>query len=203
MTNHPNRNRATCTSTIAYLDTPAKIVVHTPIHLNVGWGDRSLPQELPVWTDPDTDKIRVTINKDGVRAEKAAWSGTADYGTGPFTEYRDWYPCDLPAYTSDVIASRQAVITAAEAAIENDPAIKQACDAYQAILADIYREHDEHDRLWREEWGPAIARLFRRKSVQVGEQTVPGKHCVRSASGKLLGYANCWDGRWLGTVEHI
>lgn len=46
-----------------------------------------------------------------------------------------------------------------------------------------------------------IARKFRRAHVDVGEQTVPGKCCVRSARGKLLGYADVWNGSWLGTVE--
>ena len=72
---------------------------------------------------------------------------------------------------------------------------------YRATVLDaLDREYAEHHKRWEADRA-SIAAIFRRKWVEIGEQTVPGKCCVRSSRGKLLGYADVWDGKWLGTVE--
>lgn len=179
------------TSTIRYLDTPETIVVETPIQVSIGWGDRAAGTQgdmLPVWAT--IDDIQVTV--DGTGAAKAARKVNSD-----------WYSCKLPHCAGDVIAAHRAVNDAAATAERDNPAIAAACAGFRAIVARILQEHDENLRMWRDVWTPALARKFRRQSVEIGEQTVPGKRCVRSARGKLLGYAECWDGRWLGTIERL
>lgn len=99
-------------------------------------------------------------------------------------------------------AHRQ-VADAWRAAIASRPDVAAVVEDYRATVLDrLDREYAAHLAQWETDTA-AIARKFRRQWVQVGEQTVPGKCCVRGAKGTLLGYANVWDGRWLGTVERI
>ncbi len=72
---------------------------------------------------------------------------------------------------------------------------------YRASVLDaLDRQYAEHRRRWEVD-AAAIAKRFRRARVVLGEQTVPGLVCVRSTRGNLLGYAECWDGQWLGRIR--
>jgi hypothetical protein len=160
-----------------------------PVSLHVGWGDRDDAEQLPVWTDSDASGIEMESNKDGCKAylRQDAFAR---------------YPTDEPMWADAFRAAVARIRIAAAEAEATRPEVAAACESYRGIVREIAREHEQHYAQWSLDV-QRIARKFRRARVQVGEQTVPGKCCVRSSRGKLLGYANVWDGRWLGTVERL
>jgi hypothetical protein len=102
-------------------------------------------------------------------------------------------------------ADLEAIQTAVEAAWERDITeredVRAVVEGYRRTVLDaLDREYAVHEQQWAT-WGRQIAQKFRRKTVSIGEQTVPGKCVVRASSGRVLGYADVWDGKWLGTVE--
>jgi predicted ribosome-associated RNA-binding protein Tma20 len=161
-----------------------------PVVVHAGWGDRGRSaDELPVYTDPDANCIVAEANGRRVRVAKHAPYGLFD---------TDQSPAWLPSFIAAVAAIR-----AAAAAAELDrPEVATVCAGYRAVLRGIDEAHRAHEAQWQQDV-VRIARKFRRATVAIGEQTVPGKVCVRSTRGRLLGYADCWDGRWLGTIERI
>jgi hypothetical protein len=112
------------------------------------------------------------------------------------------YDVEDVALLAAVLDAQRQVSAAWLAAIADRPDVAAVVEQYRVRLDALDRAEAEHRERWARDC-IAIARRFRRASVQVGEQTVPGKCCVRSARGTLLGYADVWDGRWLGTVERV
>lgn len=189
-------------STIRFLDLPRTISIVTPLALDVSWGDRvSRTQDGPtvfgsVSGAPDgtAGDLRVEVGQRGHwwERQEVTVRGTIDGYDAPLTEEQ----------RAAALATYHAVASAWRAALASDPEIAETVEAYRRI-------EDGIDAAWircREQWerdAQQIAQLFRRVSVEIGEQTVPGKCCVRSRRGKLLGYAHVWDGRWMGTIERI
>lgn len=164
-----------------------------PVTVRAGWGDRIggiNGDELPVWTTPDAAGLEAAAKADGsVRVYRRAGGHAYDTDERP-----EW----LPAFERVVLQIR----AAAAHAEATRPDVAAVCAGWRAVLARLDAENEAHARQWAAD-AAAIARKFRRARVLLGEQTVPGKVCVRSTRGNLLGYADCWDGRWRGTVERL
>jgi hypothetical protein len=176
------------TTTIRYLDTKHTVAVEVEVPgLRVGWGDRrsdaAAAEQLPVWTEQYQ-----------LRGDTLLERGS----DGHLYEAED----QSHPMRAALLAARAAVSRAADAAERADPEIAEAVARYASLMRGIDAEYEEHAQRWNLDVC-RIAAAFRRKSVEIGEQTVPGKVCVRSRTGRLLGYADVWDGRWLGTVERI
>jgi hypothetical protein len=148
--------------------------------VQVGWGDRVKRGETPpVWI---------------ARLEMTPY---ADHPIPAVLVPEDELPDGLLA------ACRERVAAAWLADIEARPDVASVVEHYRSSVLDaLDRQYETHRRQWDEDVR-AIAQKFRRKWVEVGEQTVPGKCVVRSSRGNTLGYADVWDGRWLGTVQRI
>ena len=155
--------------------------------INVSYADRRRdPAELAIWTDDDSDGVSAECSADGtVRARLRALDS--------FTT--------SPAWAEALPGIREAVIEGMREAIAARPHWQEAIARYSAVLDEIDTEMREHDRQWERDIA-AIAEAFGvdATEIEVGEQTVPGKARVR-VSGEPIGYANVWDGRWLGTIE--
>jgi hypothetical protein len=148
--------------------------------VRAGWGDRVKRGETPpVWV---------------ARLEMTPWAPEPiPSGTVPASK--------LPVGLLD--ASRERVAAAWLADIASRADVASVVEHYRSsVLDELDRQYADHAARWEADLA-AIAKAFRRASVQVGEQTVPGKCCVRSTRGKLLGYADVWDGQWRGTVERL
>lgn len=167
---------------------PTVVTVDVPEgtpQIRTGWGDRDFPDALPVWAS--ADGVTVEVAADGstrCRHEMSCWG----------------YP--LPAWSAAVVEAAAVIRAAAAGAERTRPDVAAALGWYRELNHQLDREHEAHRARWAA-WRQQIARKFRRAWVSVDEQTVPGKCCVRSSRGKLLGYADVWNGEWLGTVERI
>jgi hypothetical protein len=179
------------TTTIRYLDTKRTVDVEVEVSgLRVGWGDRrsdaAASEPLPVWTEQ----------------HQLRWDVLLERGTdGRLYEAAD----QNHPMREALLRARKTVSRAADVAERADPEIAEAVARYAELMREIDAEladDAEYEKRRRVD-AMGIARAFRRASVKIGEQTVPGKACVRSNRGKLLGYADVWDCRWLGTVERI
>jgi hypothetical protein len=160
-----------------------------PVVVHAGWGDRTASaDDLPVWTEPDAALIKAEASRGEIRYYHTVRPGERYETT------------DRPAWADDFATVVQDIRAAAAAAERERPDVQQACASWYAVLADIDRQYARHEAHWAAS-ARGIAKRFRRSRVVLGEQTVPGKVCVRSTRGNLLGYANVWDGEWLGTVE--
>lgn len=164
-----------------------------PVEVHVGWGDREVSPDLPVWTSPDSDGISMSMGAErawsSARVEIWRHVGSDRY---PHDTIPEWSPAFLSAVTE---------IREAAAIAERDrPDVQVVCAGYRRILRQIDEEHARHYAQWERDVA-AIARRFRRSSVQVGEQTVPGLCVVRSTRGRTLGYAVVQDGRWTGQIK--
>lgn len=184
--------------TINFLDGPKPIVVETGLALSASWGDRVSRQQ---------DGPGVYGEVDGLMVECVSPGPWWEPGPVEVRGFRrcghDRYPEELPAELAEQVrATRDAVVTAWKQAVETDPVVAEAVEAYRQILDGILEHGRAHEAQWQRD-ALAIAKAFRRKTICLGEQTVPGKICVRSARGNLLGYADCWDGHWQGTIERI
>ena len=159
--------------------------------LRVGWGDRERSAaELPIWTTPDADGIELSSGRDGVRAYRRV-------------NAHDRYQVErMPAWAPAFLAACEAVRAAAQQAEETRQEVATVCADYRRTLRQIDEQTARHYARWEQDVA-AIARRFRRATVVVGEQTVPGKCIVRSTRGRTLGYAHVWDGRWTGRVERV
>lgn len=175
-------------TSIAVRPTEVEIGDLLPVVIRCGYGDQeATAAETPVWTEPDADGVMMEASRGTVRSYHRVGVCERYEAAAP-----EWAPAFILAVTIIREAAAQAESTQADVAA--------VCASYRRILDSIAREHAAHYARWDLD-ATRIARAFRRKSVQIGEQTVPGKVCVRSSRGNLLGYANCWDGRWLGSVE--
>ena len=192
----------THTITIRFLDTPETITVVAPLPLTVSWGDRvSRTDEGPhvygslVGADYGTpDDLRVEAGQLGdwwARNPVMVRASRDGYGAELTVEQRE-----------EVLATYEAVRTAWQQGVRENPAIAEAVEGCRKIQDSILADHEAHDARWERDV-QTIAQMFRRRSVVLGEQTVPGRVCVRSTRGTLLGYADVWDGAWKGTVERI
>jgi hypothetical protein len=191
------------TTTIRFLDTQKTISVETPVRVSTGWGDRDPGGTIPVFISfsegddwsPETGR---KCNWDGRTSVRQLWSVEYSGERG----YRS--SGDVPEELNEatMVECHRLVNEALTAAIENDSEVAAAVESYAEIVRSIKAEHEQHYAQWALDI-IAIAKKFRRKFVQLGEQTVPGKVMVRSSRGRTLGYADCWDGRWLGTVERV
>lgn len=173
-------------ATIYYLDTPKTVEVEVPLDgLRVGYGDRRSTADasgpLPVYTADFELTAKLELRQRGADG--------AHYFVEPGHPMR-----------AELLRVRDLVSAAADEAERTDPEIAEAVGRYAVIIRKIDAAHTAHRLSWEQD-AKSIAKLFGRGSVQLGEETVPGKVCVRSSRGTLLGYADCWDGRWLGTVE--
>lgn len=164
--------------------------------------------------------ITVAVSDDRIATINASWGDRIKRGETPSTygtlidgtrweTYQDGslrlngYSADDDALLAAIRDTRRQVADAWLAAIASRPDVAAVVEHYRATVLDrLDTEYAAHLAQWETDV-VAIARKFRRKWVQVGEQTVPGKCCVRSSRGNLLGYANVWDGKWLGTVERV
>lgn len=179
--------------TVGYLDGPtphdATIEVDTRIAtVTCMWADR---------IDRGDEPAAYGLLSDGRRWECGGLTRVSAPGAW------DVYDCTDPDLAAALRAARAAVAAAWRADVEARPEAAAALEGYRVNVLDaLDRQYAAHNARWDRDL-QAIARKFRRAHVQVGEQTVPGKCCVRSARGKLLGYADVWDGRWLGTVERL
>lgn len=147
-----------------------------------GWGDRVRRGETPpIWGELI----------DGTR-----------WGAGEDGSLRlDDYPATDDALRAAIHDARRQVAEAWLAAIADRPDVAAIVEHYRAAVLDRL---DAESAALQSRWAVdavAIAREFRRTRVEIGEQTVPGKCCVRGSRGAMLGYAHVWDGQWLGTVE--
>lgn len=184
---------------------PAPTVVETPIGVRVSWGDREASAaDLAVWAERlDDDGQVVTVEcgpsrsmaRDMPRAIETKCYTARRAGDGR-------YPCERPSWAADVEEARRLVVEAAARAEVERPDVAAACAAYREILSGLAAQHAAHRRMWVEQQD-AIARRLRRRSVVVGEQTVPGLCVVRSSRGRTLAYAHIWDGRWDGRLQVI
>ena len=165
------------------------------------------PTVLVVWCPDDRiETIQATWGDRVARGQAPSTYGTLADGTA-WETYRDGgglrlngYPATDETLLDAIMHTRAQVETAWLAAIADRPDVAAAVEGYRVLLDRMDARDAAHRARWERDVA-AIARKFRRRSVVVGEQTVPGKCCVRSARGKLLGYAHVWDGAWLGTVE--
>lgn len=163
-----------------------------PVAVHVGWGDRERDAALPVYTDPDEHGISMSFSRTGGDPDRVhVWihtpGGRYEHHTLP-----EWSPAFLAAVT--------VIREAAQVAEDTRPEVATVCAAYRAILAGIDAQLERHERQW-DTWRREIARRLRRKSIQVGEQTVRGLCIVRSSRGTPLAYAEVWDGRWTGRLR--
>lgn len=148
-----------------------------------GWGDRVRRGATPpVWVDMI----------DGSRVERRG-------------ESKGLWVCgysSTDAALDDMLAHLEALVAEAwQADIASRADVAAVVEWYRATVFDALDvQYAEHQRQWERDRAQ-IARLFRRRRVEVGEQTVPGKCVVRSSRGNTLGYADVWDGKWLGTIE--
>ena len=185
-------------STIWFLSTSRSITVQTPISLSVSWGDRvSRQKTAPSVFGSIGDGVEVTVG------ELGHWWVASPVTVRGYVRISSGGSADLTERQhADALATYTAVATAWREALRTDPEIAAAVEQYRKILDRIERDHDEHYRQWTKDVG-SIAAKFRRRRVSVDEQTVPGKCCVRSTRGNLLGYALIQDGRWTGRVEKL
>ena len=179
----------------------APIEVETPLALDVSWGDRvSRTQEgpnvygsiagLPYGTRGD---LRVEVGPE------CRWE------SGPVVVRAsiDNYGAEAsPEQHAMALETHRLVVAAWQRALVERPDVTAAVEDYRRTLDSIERQYADLYARWRVD-AAAIARAFRRARVEIGEQTVPGKVVVRSSRGKILGYANVWDGVWLGTVTRV
>ncbi|MCK9567511.1 hypothetical protein M0R72_01015 [Candidatus Pacearchaeota archaeon] len=150
--------------------------------LSVGWGDRGASAaDLAIWGE--------TAN------------GSVEYSAKHGLCINGYFVKDS-VLELRAMEIHSAIVAAAQLAEETRPNVSAVCAQYRSILKSIAEEHERHYAQWKSNL-PKIARKFRRKKVLVGEQTVPGKCCVRSVRGNLLGYVDIWNGKWLETVERI
>jgi hypothetical protein len=194
-------------SQIAFLDTTQTVAVDTPLALFVSWGDRvSRSQSGPSVYGP------LERSQHGTPSALCCEAGElGDWWSRPEVQVRGYrHATDGHSYTAELtdeqraaaLATYHAVAAAWRQAVATDPEIAAAVEAHRQIQDSILADHAAYNERWEIDLAH-IAQKFGRNSVSVGEQTVPGKCCVRSARGKLLGYAHVRDGRWLGTVERI
>lgn len=171
-----------------------------PVAVHVSWGDRDESYRLPVWTDADDNGISMCTPEP--RRDNTGCEIDGDNG-GDVRARNQGYATDALPPWADAFRAVVARIRAAAAEAEaTRPDVAAACEDYREVVRQIDREHARHYAQWSLDVR-RIARAFRRARVEVGEQTVPGKCCVRSSRGKLLGYANIWNGAWRGTVERL
>lgn len=161
-----------------------------PVAVSVGWGDRERDADLAVWTSPDADGVSMSMDR-GSAGRIHVWR---HHGADRYSH--DTLPAWSPAFLAAVTAVREA---AARAEVDR-PEVRTVCESYRRILGQIDAQHEAHRRQWERDVA-TIARMFRRERVEVGEQTVPGLCVVRSVSGTTLGYAEVWDGRFLGRIR--
>lgn len=189
-------------TSIRFLDTNKKVEVETPVSLSISWGDRvSRYQNGPIVYGSlagasygTADDLYVSAGQRGHWWEKNKVSVYAKV---------NGYAADITdAQRAAVVATYEAVAAAWRAAVESDPEIAGVVEAYRVRQDQISSSHVESSQQWDIDV-PHIAKLFRRRSVSVEKQTVPGRCCVRSCRGRLLGYAHVRDGQWIGTVEKL
>lgn len=164
---------------------------HRDFYFSDGTPIRPVARVSPTVIDIDDDLIPANLQLN------VSWGDRVERGGYPTT----WLSRDGLQIRENI---PQVVIDAIRAAwladIETRPDVMTAVEHYRQILDVIDREYRHNEQRWNRDC-ETIAKKFRRKWVEVGEQTVPGKCCVRSLRGKLLGYADVWDGRWMGTIE--
>lgn len=170
----------TYSAEIRYLGTKATVVVAVPVDgLQVGWGDRR-DGLLSVWT-PQYEVYEGRLrkrNSDG-----------------------NLYDCNNePEVLKQLLECQRIVSAAADLAEKENPDIAAAVASYAAIRENI-KVAIQRCRVQRTMDEQRIAKAFGHTTVRVGEQVVPGKNCVRNIQGTILGYADCRDGQWLGTIE--
>lgn len=150
-----------------------------------GYADRCRSGQTPGIWGVLTDGRRYEAGPNGVRI------GTTDL----------YAPQDADdAVVAEAVRIHGTVAAAVEADIANRPEAHMLVADWHALLARQDAQYVAHCTSWAADVA-AIARAFRRRSVEVGEQTVPGKCVVRGRRGAVLGYAHVWDGRWLGRVS--
>jgi hypothetical protein len=163
--------------------------------------------------------VTVEVSDDRIATIRASWGDRVKRGETPSTygtltdgttydTYADGSlrlggrPATDDALLAAIRDTRRQVAEAWLAAIATRPDVAAVVEDYRRGLDEMYRTFDAHYAQWATAI-QLIAHKFRRKKVYIGEQTVPGKCCVRSARGALLGYAYVQDGQWLGTVERV
>jgi len=180
---------------IRYLDVAVVIEAETPLPLRAGWGDRvSRQEDGPCVYGDIQDEAGALYVEAGQRGE---W-----WERQPVTlrATRGGYETTISEeLRAAVLATHAAVVDAWQRALEAHPEIAAAVEAFRGIEDRILRDHDAHQARWARDVR-VIARRFRRAWVEVGEQTVPGRCCVRGRRGALLGYAMIQDGVWTGEV---
>jgi hypothetical protein len=163
------------------------LIEHDVPQIHVGWGDRDSGDGVDVWTVADSQGVAMSTRGGAF----VAVAGGVRYPA-------EMRPAWADAFDRAVVEIRSAI----QADRISRPEVEATCAAYDKIIADMRAEHAAHYRQWDRDV-VAIAKLFRRRKVHVGEQTVPGKCVVRSTRGNTLGYAHVWDGKFLGTVEKV
>jgi hypothetical protein len=172
----------------AVAPTVVTLALALPVEVSVGWGDRcASAATLTVFTAADALGVSMTDGEDG---EQVRCGGAGRY-SAPLAAAPEW--------ASSFRAAVAEIRRAAAAAERDRPEVRTVCEVYRRILMSIDREHASHRAQWERDV-ERIAAAFRRRFVDVGEQTVPGLCVVRSSRGRTLGYARIRDGAWTGSV---
>lgn len=157
------------TSTISYLGTPGRPVppptlVDTPIEVRIGWGDRRTNPTacLSVWHVTADGRELVSAKPGVVRCT------------------RDRYPAECSAEEAAALIESQRLVAAAlDAAYRDRADVRETCDAYYAIVADIHRQGIDHEHRMSAMLAD-VARRLRRRRVVLGPPEVPYTYPVYS-----------------------
>lgn len=182
---------------ICFLGTDKTVTVEVPVaDARCGYGDR--PDEKQAW------RVAVyteTASLHDYEAPDGPTLWTVRNGAYFIVDPLKWTPAEHLLRDQLKVASDIATAAVTDACLA-DPEIAEAVARYEKVCRDIDRKYAIQQAQWTKDV-KKIAKAFRRKTVTVGEQSVPGKSVVRSSTGAVLGYANVWNGRWLGSVEKL